>query len=312
MNAVQAFLDEFSFPWRDSMAELVARFGAIKHPVFGWDVIMLETSSLPFPGMLFPVYTNAFRVTSSSPPDYFATEAWTSNDPAQNLRLVESFVTSRIGDAQVIEHSASGEHVREWRAGPAAIRISARTTASAFAGHVNPAQEREPRLATSCSIHIYPGYRKALSPSEAAQVRGADRLLRLPNSEHATTTGELDTARPRILETEFARDSIPECERLLGSVALSEDRQTVIVCARTLLIIPRDRVVRVEVYRRYPARGPGDSRAVLVCSDPASESGEAAIDLCRADLTDGLNHYATSLAALISKPVQINPAQPND
>lgn len=143
-------------------------------------------------------------------------------------------------------------------------------------------------------------------------MRGAGRLLRMQCRGHATSTGELDAARPGVIETEFARDSNPECERLLGSVALTDDRKAVIVCARTLLVVPRDRVVRVEVNRNYPARGPGGSHAVLVCSDPASDSGEASIDLCRADLTDGLNHFATALAALISKPVQINPAQPND
>lgn len=289
------------------MAELAARFGVAKHPVYGWDVILIRQGQIPFPGMIVPIHTNAFRISSEHPSDIYSTHVWVGDDPLKNLQVAEAFVSQRLGPAL----PGGAEYAREWKAGPAALKLSVFPDALRPYPMTNPAHERDPRLKTACSICITPGYRAILSAVELARVRSARILLRLQGERVADSIGALDEARPSPLDAEFARDPVPECERLLGTIALSSDGETIVMCGRALLLIPMSEVVRVEVRKLYPARGPGGSWAQLVCRDPYAADGERSIGLCEGRQANGLDEFAARLSVMIEKPVVINDALPD-
>ena len=303
VNAVHAFLDEFSFPWRDSMAELTARYGIVRHPVYDWDVILIDEGTVPFPSMLFPIHANAHRVTSEYPSDYYSTHVWISDDPLENLHAAEAFVTRHLGPALPASYGVADEYAREWVSGPAAVSLRAFPAGPRPYPVVNPAHERDPRLRTACSVSIYPGYRPPLSEPERIWIRTARPLLRLCGERPARSWQELDSARPSVLDVEFARDPVPECERLLGALSLSGDGEGVVVCGNGLLVVPVAHVLRVEVDKLFPARGPGGSTVRLVCTDPHSGSGEKRIGLSSGRRPDELDGFAARLGSWIACPV---------
>lgn len=306
MNAVQAFLDEFSFPWRSSMAELTARYGIATHPAFDWDVVLIDERSVPFPGMIYPIHANAFRVTSEYPTDYYSTHIWVADDPLENLRSAEAFISGYLGPASPRSEGRANEYTREWVQGPAAIRLDAVPDSLRPVPITNPTHGRDPRLKTGCSISVYPGYRPALSAAERAWVTTAHPSLSLHGDHLASSIEALNDARPSMLDVEFARDPIPECEGLLGTLGISADGDAMVVCGRIFLVIPLNRVLRVEVDKLYPARGPGGSWAKLVCMDPQSDDGEKSIALCHRRRPDELDEFAARLAAQMARPVVFN------
>lgn len=309
MNPVQRVLDDLGVPWRTSTRDLVARFGSSPHPSYDWDVIPLVGAGAGLEGMIFPIAANAFRSSSTQPPDHFFTCVWVSDDPLENIRIAAESFCAVLGPAG-LGRSANTVGCA-WTAGPAGITLTVWPPSLQSFVSRNRAHERDPRLVTACRVAFSPGYRQAASEREAHWIDSASVVLRLRDSGSKMAAARLTAARPLPTTVEFARDPVPRCVELHGTVSLSEDGAALIVCDRELLVVPLDRVLAVAVRKLSPAKGPGGSWLELVCQDAASDGGETAILLASGRLPDELDATAHRLGERIARRVRIEPAQPD-
>ena len=309
MNPVQRALDDQGVPWRTSTRDLVARFGSSPHPSYDWDVIPVAGAGAGLEGMIFPIAANAFRSSSTQPPDLFFTCVWVSDDPLENIRIAAESFCTLLGPAEIGRKANTVSCA--WTAGPAGITLTVWPPSLQSFVSRNRAHERDPRLVTACRVAFSPGYRRAASEREARWIDTAFVVLHLPGSGAKTAAARLATARPLPTTVEFARDPVPRCAELQGTVSLSQDGAALIVCDRELLVIPLEQVLAVAVRKLSPAKGPGGSWLELVCQDPASAGGETAIRLASGRRPDELDAAAHRLGERIARRVRIEPAQPD-
>jgi hypothetical protein len=70
-HSIRALLDAARIPWRSRRSELAIRYGVRPHPVYGWDVIEIETPHPIISSLLWPV---SVQVSSRFSPEMPATE----------------------------------------------------------------------------------------------------------------------------------------------------------------------------------------------------------------------------------------------
>lgn len=308
-NPVQEFLDERGLPWRESMADLARRFGVRPHPSYDWDVVLLDPESMRLPGRLFPLAANATRLGAPFPPDYFFTHVWVGDDPLANIECAAAAISTRLGAAPVGRRWNT--LMCEWVAGPASIRLTGYPPSLQTLQSSNPSHDRDPRLKTACHVSVYPGFRPPLAEHERVWIATATEVSRIRGAHVAESVAALDRARPSPLAVEFARNPVAECGGFLGKIALSGDGKALIVCGAELLVIPLERVVRVNVSKMTRAKGPGGSWVSLACIDDADASKEKNIQVSGGSGPDDLDAFAQRLARRIGKPVEIEAAQPD-
>lgn len=307
VNPLQAWLDEREFPWRDSLGQLIDRFGMKTHPAYQWDMVAVPCP-LPLQGLIFPLAAQAFSNNNRHvPPDRFSAEIWLNDDPLTNLRYVADIISPLLGPAP-LGCMASNAIGCRWQAGPASLSLTSFPPAmqSFYAGN-NPSHERDPRLKTACHLSLEPGYRQPLSPQERGWLDSFVDIMPVTGKAVHDLLALRD-ASPGAGAAPFVREPVAACAPLLGRIGQSADGEGLIVCAGNLLLIPLRRVIGVRVMKLTKAKGPGGSWLNLTYH--ADDLGQEApsLWLCAGSGPDDMDDLAIHLGQAIGKPVEIEPA----
>jgi hypothetical protein len=288
---------------------LAERYGVRRHPAYGWDVIEIPTSPAIAPGLTSPL--NAQQLPAFSPhvpAARFSAVAWLSPDARENLRRTAEHFAERLGEAPIADRNNTAQC--EWRSAAASLTLLAWPAELQRHRLVNPAHDRDPRLAIGCHIEVLTGYRPPVSPEEQAWLDSFQPAARFhfgPNARADIAA----TAPASENELEFVREPPVHFNRYVGRIGLSADGRALIFCGEQLYLIPMSQVTGLFVERVLPAKGPGGSDLIVLCRADYPEYPIKRLHVCSSGATDGLDDFATSLAATLDKPVELAEPYPN-
>ena len=297
-NPLLAYLDVVGLPWRLSRVELAKRHGVRRHPAFRTDVVEMRTK-LPFvEGLLWPL---AFGHDKDSPvnlpPASFFGHARIGDDARANVQAVLRQLQPVLGPGEPAGSANTVGH--RWAFGRSSLELTAWPGDLAIGHGGNPALDREPRLRTACTIGLTTGWRPATSAADRAQLDSFEPVVRVFSPESRWPAPRSGAAE-RLLE--YWRESTLPDARRLGWVGRSADHACLVFFGPDLMLVPMAEVLRVEVTRVQPARGPGGSTLSL-----ALAGGWRSLPLCDGDGPDDLSDLGAALAAGLSRPLVLQP-----
>lgn len=297
-----AWLDAAELPWRATRAELAARFGVHADNPYRWNLVSLDVRPPPLHSMMWPFGFQAFEhYNPAMPPERLSTHVWVGNDAEANIGHAAAQLARVLGPQPVVDRYNTRRV--EWRWGSTLVTLIAWPAVMQSGPNLsNPAHDRDPRLATACSVSVQTGWRPPLSVRDRAWLDG---FAPMGPTRNWTPAGPLDPAsRVLTAETllEFMREPPADVARLHGTFGLSADGEALIVCDDALFVIPLTDVSGFEVRRTLPAKGGGGSNLLAVCDTGYAACPSKSVSVAKGSGADDLNDAAANLAAAAGKP----------
>jgi hypothetical protein len=330
VNQIQALLDRWELPWRDTRREIEQRFGVHTCPWSNLAVVALPRSSATLTGLLRPFsYWHRDVEPADYPPLWLSGSLWVAADAMTNLEAARAQLEPLLGIGQSDDTSNTRSWV--WQDGPAKVRIIAWLPNLQSDFGPNAWHEREPRLATACSIEIETGSRIACSDYELEQLRGFIPAIALPTPPLAEWLFGKQPQRgwwagllfeklhaggnPSLLEKvaaaaispaeqPFIRLPTPNFEEIHGKAGISPDGEMLILCNGRLMLVPLSAIADVHMIILDKARGPGRKIIELRCRHDARVQG-IALNVIETALELPLEKTAHALADLIKSPLTV-------
>lgn len=345
MNRLQQYLSAIGLPWRDSRADLAARFD-IRRCAWSLDEVV-ELGLVPpppFPGLIRPLQ---FRLEPSRcqevPPLHFSGYADPHRDAMRNLHAVTDAAAAVLGPGEYDDTSVNARSFA-WQCGPTRLQLYAFPPKLQDRRTRNRWHEREPRLRQACSISIESGYRPPLLPQESGWVDSFvpgvalhdGRVPRIATRQTPRPTprrpGWLDrlfgaSARPgptlpqpawtnpiqalvgnsraNELGLEYTREPPPSIDRVFGALGASPGGEALIWCYDQLRIVPRAHVRALRLDRCEPERGGAGEALLVLCCDRPGEAGHVELPLARRYGLDSLDELAPPVAAWLEMPLEV-------
>ncbi len=291
-------LDEIGLPWRDTREALAARYGVQSHRAYGWDVV--ETPGRPVDGLLWPLSAQLFPGFSPHlPAGRFSSAISFGADARENIKIAAEQMGRWLGKAGVERRYNTLQC--EWRSGAAAVRLTSWPSELQTAKLANPAHDREPRLASACSLEIQTGFRLQPTDQEQGWLHAFAPFGSVRGDRRMTMEAVKDLSPPES-QVEFVREPEPFAAATFGWVGAPPGRQALIYCHTQLYLIPADKLVAFKVERMLPAKGGGGSRLVAVCLTDYTQTPRKELTVTDADDPEALNTFGAELAAIYAKP----------
>ena len=304
-DPVQDWLDLARLPWRATRGDLAARYGVRSDNPYRWDVVPLDVRPPPLRGMLWPFGFQAFaQFSPAMPPVTLSTQVSVGDDAEANIRSAVADLAPYLG-AKAIEDANNTRRV-EWRSGDASVTLMVwPPKKQAGPRPANPAQDRDPRLVTACSVTVRTGWRPLLSPRERIWLDGFAPMGRTRNwvpAQPGAAIGQTVLAETLL---EFARELPGDRVQFRGSFGISADGAALIVCADALWLVPLAQVEAFEVRRRLPAKFSGGSILSAQCATGYDACPMKRVPVAEGERADDLTEIATTLAAATGKPLKL-------
>ena len=284
---VQRFLDDAGIPWRRTRAEAIRHAGVSTSPCYDWPVVAYEDHGA-FGPLIEPLASNhRDDFAPHLPAPMLSAMAWTRPPPGRgaaraNLDAVSARIAKRLGPPRKGSTSSNVlQHV--WGEGPSRLTLTVWPPALQRNLPPNPAHEREPRLAESCSIAIETGWR--LVPTAAERAALAHLRPIDPRSPCAPTADVSPYA------IEFERE--PYGLDLPFHLALGGDGTLLVSMSGALRIVEVASIRRLRHVVLLPARGGGRTS---IEADVAIGSGHKTLTLTSASRSDALDAVFDRLA----------------
>jgi hypothetical protein len=161
-SAILRFLDRKGLPWRDSVRDLIARFGVAPEPWYGWDTIPIGTTLLD--GVKVQLNSTVYPyLTASWPLIYYTSGVCVGDDEHANFRHAVAQLEQVLGAGR--DNSVSNTVSRQWSDDYATVDATIWPRTLKLPGN-NPSHARHPFLAVTCSVIVQMRY---LTPMSAAE-----------------------------------------------------------------------------------------------------------------------------------------------
>lgn len=161
-SAILRFLDLKRLPWRDSVHDLIARFGVAPEPWYGWETIPIGTKLLD--GVKVQLNSTVYPyLTASWPLIYYTCGICVGDDEHANFHHAVAQLEQVLGAGR--DNSVSNTVSRQWSDDYATVDATIWPRALKLPGN-NPSHARHPFLAVTCSIIVQMRY---LTPMSAAE-----------------------------------------------------------------------------------------------------------------------------------------------
>ncbi|MES2033359.1 MAG: hypothetical protein V4466_04220 [Pseudomonadota bacterium] len=298
-NPIHALLDSVGLPWRQPRAALIFDYGIQRHPAYDWDVIEMPTRPPLVEGLLWPISAQAMRDLSPlMPATYLSGVVWFVDDVEANIRRAARQLEGALGAAKIARRYNT-LHC-EWRAGAASLGLTVWPPENQGEwASSNPSHERDPRLRTGCHINIETGLVSALTGPELDWLRGWEAVATLSAPSGWPNAAVPESQLPFVREPPAGVD-IPD-----DTIGRSADGEGLILQRRWLYVIPVVDILRFEVTRMTPAKGPGGSYLTIVCA--VAGAGDVNLTAAEAPGPDDLNDLGATLGKAFGKPVTLSP-----
>lgn len=295
-DAILALLDAAAIPWTASRAELMDRYGVRPDPWYDEDIVLLDAAQPLAPGLMRPIGFNPDpRFARGLPPSYLVGYIGHSEDALRNLDAAEAALSARLGPGQ--PSGVSNTRGWRWQDGRSSIELTCWPPALQQPGLRNLAHQREPRLATACHLSIQTGYRPPTTPEERAALDEFKEIGRLAEAGVRTTSNLTSE-----YELEYVRSPDADGGRFAGRAGLS--RGYLIFSRGQLYILPVEQVLRFEMLRLLPARGPGGALLYVHCATGIPAWPEKQLAIATALGVEQTETLASRLAEATGKPLE--------
>ena len=307
-NPIDALIDQWRLPRKDTRAEVTARVGISLDPIYRWDALVLK-EALSLPGAMQPWTASAFeRLPPQFPITHFSSLVSHGDHAHQNIERTAEFLGASLGPATVGKRWNT--LVARWRSGIAEISLTVWPPEWQSGMPSNSAEDRNPRLRTACRVYATSSFRLRLSEREKAWVAGLEPLI---------FDGEVGSARnaipgteaPNETQLEYVRDPENWADGRHCTLGVPSDDKALIVVSNQLFVIPADAIIRLEVIRMTPAKGGGGSTLAALCRTAAPAVDGQSIFLAQHADPDGLTAFAQHLGRRLGAPVEISPYYPD-
>jgi hypothetical protein len=223
------------------------------------------------------------------------------DDARENVRRTADPLTAALGPVRpAVEYNT---FKAEWRFGPALLRLT--SWPRDLQSHDSPieAEEREPRLATACHIHIETGYRAQVSAAEQAWLESFQPIAP-PKPPLAGGARAIHEATASEHGLEYVRRLPDGFDHLLGQTGLSADGEAILFCRAQLYVVPMTEVLGLELERVEPARGPGGDTLLLHCRTGGAAEPVTSLNLDSARF-GALEPAARAMAKALDLPLDV-------
>ena len=315
-NPIQRLLDERHFPWRETQASLIERYGVGRDPWFEREEIVLVDNEAPLvPALLRPLHFARRPIDNPFMPPlrlrgwaWARRGRWWRSRAMATLEMLRESLEPALGSPA--KDNSSNTRGWGWRFGPASIRMTAFPPVLSLqpsAGIPVP-DRRDPRVDQSCWIDIVTGYRPACTPRERAWIEAFEPWSLLSGSGNPKRVAA-NPPRQEVLE--YVREPLPGFERTLGRIGRTADGEALIIGSDQLHIVPTGRVDHVHVDRIAPARGSGGSSLSVACRGAFGDQPVRHISLASDPDCDGLSDVAGRLAEWLGRPCVLGDYEPD-
>lgn len=296
-NRIHRFLETGGIDWRRPIACFVERYGITRCPWLDIEVVLVADAAGIVPGLLRPPEFHVRRNWAAAMPplDFFGLIG-DSPDWAENLSLARAALDGALG-AAVADNSANTRGWR-WSEGRAEARLIAWPPDLQYPSP-NRMHERDPRTKTACHLTLTTGFRPVCTEAELTQLETFEDLDGLPKPAFVD---RLASGRFSQYELEYLRELPPGFD-LHGRIGRAGN--ALIFALGQLHWVPLAELRAVRLNRCRPARGPGYSRAELVCASAAASGAKKALTLGDHARNSGLDEWALRLAEILDLPVEV-------
>lgn len=306
-NPIHTLLDGIGAPWRLTRSELSDRFGVHTDSAYQWNIIELRTAKPIVDHLIKPLSTQAFEQFSPFvPATHLSAHSWSGDDARANLLAAESSLRRRLGPPKAIDYSNSLSRV--WAFKTARLKLFVWPPDMEVGPVTNPSHDRDPRLKTACSLNIETGFRVPLTSKERDWLGNYEVVSTISGNRiyGRVTAKSILEEPPHQNELEFIREPPSNYEAIYGSVGYSQCREALIFCHAQLYVIPMNQVVRFQVQRTKPAKGPGGSLLEAECLTKYEAMPVKSVPISSGEHADDLNGLAETLADATGKPMTLS------
>lgn len=302
-NTIQDMLDRIGFPWRSSCHDLIERFGLVRHPAYDWEQSPITPCPLNLDGLLYPISPQIPEMASRDHvPLWFSGAVWIKDDPIANIRHAHGRIAELLGPAPIGIRNNTISSI--WRAGPARISLTVWPQELQTLQLDNPAQDKDRRLKTACSISIEPGYRRPMTVQEREWLSSFTPLGDVRGVVPISTLEALWANAPKGWSQDFLRLPPLDQDNFLGRIGLSLDGMALIVSASQLRIVPMARIIAFNLQKIRPAKGGGGAYLSLVFHPSPGTEREISISESFGDM-QALDDLASHLSRVLNRPLRV-------
>jgi hypothetical protein len=169
---------------------------------------------------------------------------------------------------------------------------------------INPAHQRDPRLAGGCHVAIRTGYRPSPTPIEQSWLDSFAPISRI-RTPCAVSLSDIANTSAEQSELEFVREPGVALERIFCQVGRSADGAALIFCHAQLYLVPVADVVGFRAERRRPAKGSGGSSLKVEWRTHHAGLATKRLTISSAEGPDDLNELTRTVATAIGKPFEL-------
>lgn len=293
---IHAWLDGAGFPWRETRADLAARFGIRPHPAYGWAVIEIPTDPPLLDGLIRPLSAQVFDLMSPHmPAARFSGLIHFGDDPRVTLRRAAAQLETRLGATRIAPENNTIKAV--WRFGPASVTLTIwpRDMRGYYETGVIEAEQRDPRIAVACHVTVETGYLAPLSAQERAWV---ETFTSIDEFQRATPTAgrEIRNRGASESQLEFVRYLPEDLDGVIGHVGMSADGAALIFCNHQLQVVPMADVIGLRVQRLMPGRGGGGEWLQVECRTGYDAQPTKWLEICHGMWGGGLAEASPEIA----------------
>jgi hypothetical protein len=310
-NRIWHFLHTAGVPWCDSYRALRKKCG-VTHIACYDELMIVMPATLPVVRDLFMPL--GFARSDAHHPDlpvlhvsgcHFRTAV-----PAVNFFDLKHALDPFLGDG--MDASVSNTASWQWRDGAAAVSLTIWPPELNTEYGPNSFHEREPRLATACTLSISTGLHMPLTDAERSGL--ADMQPVLAKDPGAVVTaercGRLEDIRQ--YELPYARRHAGDFGLPETHICLTADRRMLVAgSAQVLLLLPVADITGIYVNRILPARSSGYASLGVTLRTGVRWCPRKSFTLATRPEADDFNTDAATLATLLGVPLELG-AYSND
>jgi hypothetical protein len=307
-NPIHRLVDDMGLPRHELRGDIERRIGIRPDPFYRTVTVVFDAANA-MPGAMAPWTA---RSDPGIPPQFpitrFSALTWFDDDAKVNLRLTAQHLEKWLGPARIGKQWNT--LVATWQSGMAEVSLIAWPPEWQSRDLQNDAEDREPRLRSSCHVNVATGFRLPLSEEERDWI-ATFRPMPFEGSVGTARMGKAGTSAPYDTELEYARDPETFASSWQGSLGLSAGDEALIIVSKQLFVVPRGSVLGLEVLRLTPAKGGGGSSLHVLCRTQAAGRNAQRLFLAQASAPDGMNGLGHELASRLGCPVEIGPYFPD-
>ncbi|SKC93571.1 hypothetical protein SAMN05446935_9749 [Burkholderia sp. YR290] len=303
-TALHGYLTAIGLPWSCSRGSLKEKFGTRQHAAYSWEVIEIPTPLQFVRGLLWPLSAQVFpQFSAAMPATEFSGNAYFGDYARDNLQRTVEQLVPVLGEGKTTRTSNTLGH--EWSFGPASVELYVWPPEMQQFPATNPAHLREPRLRVACHIDLKTGYRRTCSAKDKVAIERFVPVAPIPGDLSAMRRAQCRPAPQS--ELEFIRLLDGDVDTKYGWIGRSDDYSALVSFGSELYVVQMDDVIRFEVVRVHPAKGPGGSWLQVQCRSTTSQNGPKNLTICEAEGPDDLSALAATIASAIGKPFALLP-----